>query len=247
MIWLYCVTEPGGDPGPELAAAGPEPASHLDHGAVRAWIARPEAPFDTDLESIRAHHAIVEAVWRRTDACLPARFGQTFPDEDALGERLDRRAEHLGRELSRLAGTAEMSVRIVSGGAEHDAEVGTAPAVVEASDAEVGAPGSGPGQAYLRARAEALKLGRRREARAEAVAEELRTWMDGSATVRDARLVVPRPGTGVASVAHLVARDEVPAYREALADFSRAHGGWRLVVGGPWPPWSFGTVGEEAP
>jgi hypothetical protein len=99
-----------------------------------AHIAAPPAP---DESNLRAHDAIVRALWNSAPSVLPMRFGSVFPDERAARSALDEHAKALRLGLVRVRGCAQMTLRLAEGPAPD--------------------PKGGPGTRYLLARAQRQK------------------------------------------------------------------------------------------
>jgi hypothetical protein len=164
---------------------------------------------------------MIADAWESRSAVLPVRFGQWFATLDELSAALAPGLERYARNLERLAGTGEFSVRILE------------PEPVPTGTAE--APSTGT--AYLRAAAA------RERARAEAarrgvqVARELREAL-GRLVLED-RVDEPPDPPGLAVATHLVRRSEEHEYELAVERFAAAHPTLRLPRTGPWPPWSF--------
>ncbi len=239
-LWLYAFTRPDARPEAGLAGIGGAPVDTVDEARIRAWCSETVAVAPGDrVRAVAAHHRVVESAWRAASACVPARFGQRLADAEALRAEVAARAGSLEPALDAVAGCVEMGVRIFSTGAapasgEEETERPDGP--------EDAASGAGPGRAYLLARARVARSARAREARAHALAKEV-----GEAVVpflRQSRVNVPPHGSGDVALAHLVSGGSLAAYRSAVHDWAHARSGVRVVVEGPWPPYSFAAVDE---
>jgi hypothetical protein len=62
------------------------------------------------VERIKAHDAVVSAALGTGSTPLPARFGQTFPNDDACVAALSAKKEAMSAGLARVAGMVEMTV-----------------------------------------------------------------------------------------------------------------------------------------
>jgi Gas vesicle synthesis protein GvpL/GvpF len=80
------------------------------HGIAAAFKPVDEPPPAT-AEEMLAHERVVEDLMRER-AVLPARFGTTLADEDALAELLARDGDTFRRLLGRVRGCVELSVRV---------------------------------------------------------------------------------------------------------------------------------------
>jgi hypothetical protein len=61
-----------------------------------------------------AHGLAVESLVGRCRSVLPARYGERFPDEEALRRAVEPRLAELERRLEELAGCVELGVRVAS-------------------------------------------------------------------------------------------------------------------------------------
>lgn len=190
------------------------------------------------------HEATVEAV-RRASPALPARFGTIFPTVEALAHALEARSAVLAADLARLGDAVELGLTVLEAGpARGDA----APAPDE-SDPATEIPerlrhAAGPGARYLAARA--ARYGGDTRARDEARRMEERMERALGPYAVESRYT-PRPAPRlVLRAAYLVAPSRVEAFRTAVEELRRSSsGGIRLLVAGPWPPYSFVTAAGE--
>jgi hypothetical protein len=197
-------------------------------GEVGAWAtawegARPELA----REELFAHHRLVEEL----GTCLPVRFGTWVTDEAALAGLLREREGELLGALRRVEGRRELAVTALWRG----------PAAPEPSSAGVGA---GPGRRFLEERRTTWRARARREARARELAARLTDALALPGEAVQHRLC---PSAAVAlSSAFLVPADRAAALRDRLVGVGEGFPEVRLLVHGPWPPYSFvGTVGGE--
>lgn len=180
-----------------------------------------------DEPSLRAHDAAVRRIAKSVDAVLPARFGCLPPDDRELCRLLELRAEQLERALELVAGAEQMTLRVF-------VERRREPRAKRSATAR-GAPRIGPGTKYLRERARDLEASRRalgplrravgRWVRAERIDDPL------PRASRDAPLI--------ASAHHLVAREKVGQYRDALVGAARRNPSLRAFGSGPSPAYAF--------
>jgi hypothetical protein len=184
----------------------------LPVGAAWAVVAAREAAPEPSEAALREHDARVRAIEAHVGAILPARFATLAADERDLIERLAPRADALAAALAEVAGRVQMTLRLFASGA-------SAPAAVE--DA------ARPGTSWLRTRARAAQIPELDRIRAV-----LGRWVK--------REHVERHDTPplVASVYHLVAREDAAAYAEA----ARAIAEWGVRASGPFPPYAFAEV-----
>jgi hypothetical protein len=173
------------------------------------------------------HHEIVSQIHARADACLPARFPTCLADEAALRREIERRAAALSAALERVRGRSELAVT----GVWLAGLAGGAPQAASHNDTE------GPGTHYLLARQRAIAGSDRRRARATEIAAETEA-LAGDLLVAAHRTVCPSPRLAFSS-ALLVPRDAAGGLSSRL---SRAREDVRILVNGPWPPYTFANV-----
>ncbi|MDF0372612.1 GvpL/GvpF family gas vesicle protein [[Kitasatospora] papulosa] len=188
-----------------------------------------------DLETLegmaRAHHETIAAA-ARTTTVLPLRFATVYEDEARVCAMLTERADEFRTALARLDGHVELGVKVY-------AEPGAV--APEAGGAE--ASGS-PGRAYLRRRQAQRHAHRDVHRAAGLVAARC-----GEAADRFARagvvhrlqqgVLAEAAGENVFNGAYLVSRDEAAGFVAALEALDRTEPGTRVVVSGPWVPYSF--------
>jgi hypothetical protein len=231
-VYLYCLLTPAADAPPaELrgVGGGGGRVRAMDAGGIQAWVE------DVDPRVVRAtadvarvHDAVIRVAMER-ETPLPARFGQLFPDDDALRESLSPRREMLLAALGRVAGMVEMNVRVL---------------LDDQTSAEAASePASAPsGRSYLlavKARHAALE---RTQERAEFLQERVAEAVRGVA--REERRSSYLASARSLGMSHLVPRDAVARYRAAVRALSERDPALRLLISGPWAPYSFSEPRE---
>lgn len=199
---------------------------------------------------VLAHHRVL-ACMAPLITLLPLKFGTVFADARALRETLEAHRAQLSRALDRVAGAAEWSVKLYadeSAMSEH-AEAHSAQAAHLRE--QLSLAGSGRGF-FLRKKlddvvARASLEGKHRLAREshERLSVHAREAVLGPAA--------PREGSGAGeqalalSAAYLVGEGEAEAFRAAVAALEGEHAslGCRCTLGGPWPPYSFASLGDD--
>jgi hypothetical protein len=121
--YLYCLTAPAA-PDPPAGTVG------LDGGVVRrlgdAWVSDVSSrSVKASVERIRAHDAVVSAALGTGSTPVPARFGQTFADDNECVAAISAKNETMSAGLARVAGMVEMTV-LVRSNATVDSSSGTA-------------------------------------------------------------------------------------------------------------------------
>ncbi len=243
-----------------IRGVGEGPVQTLALGPIVLWIERLDAPPSPSVESLRRHHEVVETACSH-GPCLPLRFGSWFTAESRLREAFEARKAVLAEGLRRVAGCREFAVRILSGGPSDSADArdgdpgwaerpadpppqapqhpgGRAPSG-EPAPATAGAagPAVGPGTRHLLGLAGREAGLRKRARRAEALSRELEIRLEGH--LRAVHWEPLEPPGGIAAIAHLVAEESIPEYREGVDGWIREREDLRVVRAGPWPPYSF--------
>jgi hypothetical protein len=207
---------------PEFRPGYGHVARVADGQGLTAWasVVHDEAePFTR--EDLLSEHALVSVLHEATDACLPGRFPTFLSDEDALRVLLVRQGPELQAALERVRGRAELAVT-----------------TIWATPAEPSAPdmsGSTPqGTRYLRARQRAFAGSDAQHARAKRLSEELES-QSRPELVEARHVVCPSPRIALSS-ALLVPRRTATDLKARLA---RVEPDVRILVNGPWPPYTF--------
>lgn len=208
MIYLYGVTEHGAT-SPEVAGLEDEPVSVLDAGLVAGLVSWHEGPgIDPEPEALWSHDRVLENVMQHGPV-LPARFGSTFADSDALVALLEREGPRLRGQLERVRGCVELAVRLSLPAADQ--------------------PVPQTGREYVQAR-----LTQRDESRAavemalEPLAEHAVLSQQNAASE-----------TTTLTASYLVRASEVDRFAEEVRELASRHTELSLSCTGPWPPYSF--------
>ena len=233
---LYCILPhafrgdvPQGLSGVDGARVRALPVDHLV-----AWVSDVERTRPVSYEVIRAHDAVVEAALATGATPMPARFGQTFSDDVACRTALSRRASSVETVLEGLQGCVEMTVIITPSTKRMLSDL--EPVVPQMFQA--GAPGAGRG--YL----EALRAREAASGAIEGATTELAARLEEAAADVLQRTARPRSEMRMPmlTLSHLIRRDDVDAYRAAIATVN-AGPEMRFLVIGPRAPYSFCALG----
>jgi len=238
-LYAYCV-------GDDLAAETVEGASGVAGSPLvlfrRGPLAVVASPFDgkavpATRENVLEHSRVNGLVLARTTP-LPFRFG-TLVDERRLQEHLERNEAALLAALGRVRGCVEMGAKVIWDAAAQSEGGG------ESEDEGPASPASprGAGTAFLLAKRRALEGAEALKGRAEELAALLAARLEGLA--RESSVEVNPAGSLVVRAAHLVARGREAEYRERLRALGREREDLRLMLSGPWPPYSFGPQRAE--
>jgi hypothetical protein len=225
-LLLHAITTPDPVPvGPNVAGLGGRRLVHVKAGNLVAWasecVDQPSADQLTRADLLE-HHEIISRLHARLDACLPARFATWLTDDADLL----RRAEPLTAALERVRDRSELAVTALW----------TSP--IDADEPPPEAPT--PGTRYLRGRQHAFAGSDRRRELARALADELERAA-GPELVEATRSVCPSPAVAF-SAALLVPRAGASDLKTRLL---HERPGVRILVNGPWPPYTFADVVME--
>jgi hypothetical protein len=183
----------------------------------------------------RGHDAVIRAA-SGSGPVLPLRFGTVVPDETAARRLLQEHGEAAREQLRRVADTREWGVKLVRS--------------LDSEPAPVG-PRSGDrsgvtGTEYLARRRRALEQHGEAEAAAEKAAEVLQETLRPHVTES-----LRRGGAAGSSLlldlAFLVRPDAEADFLAAAAELGERFtpDGFGVEVSGPWPPYSFVSLGGD--
>ena len=173
------------------------------------------------------HHEVVVGSVRQQGPALPVRFGTVFRDESSLASAIADRYDGLKADLDRLGDKVELSLTALWSGSEHGAS--SARTETPSRDRSAGAR-------YLYTRAEAFRRDEMTQERARMLARMLDQVLGAHAIERRVSLV---PTSRIAArIVYLLDQTKVEAFRTAF-DAIRGTRAMRLLLTGPWPPYSF--------
>ena len=167
-----------------------------------------------------AHHELVSRLHAEHQACLPARFPTLVTDAEALRELLTRREAELLANLERVRDRAELAIT----------------ALWTALPAAVPIAPTTPGKRYLLQRQREFHSADAQRAMAGLIADDIEKMLKNE-VVEAQRKLCPRPDTAL-SLAVLVPRTTAQQLLERIPDADERRG-VRILVNGPWPPYSF--------
>ncbi len=221
------ITRPAGLHGHPLVSAQQE-------GLV-AWATKfPDKPEQLTRADLLAHHELVSRLDERLDSTLPARLPTWVSDLDALARLLVARRDALSASLERVRGRTELAVTALWMAAEEETP---APAFRFAPRGSSEASTSGPGTRYLLQRRQVFAGSDRRRVLAQQLADDLER-LAAPDLAEMQRQVCPSQDVAL-SAALLVPR---PKASEVKARIRRVAQDVRILVNGPWPPYSFADV-----
>lgn len=181
------------------------------------------------MEAVMHHEAVVEAV-RQQGPALPVRFGTLLRDAASVASALAERYDALVDDLQRLGDKVELSLTAIWS---------TEPLGSEPAPA-LDAPANGhqsAGAHYLKARAAELRRHEGLEERARTIAERLDHTLSGHSLERRVSLL-PKSRIAIRT-AYLLEPSGVGAFRAAVETVRRTLTEMRVLLTGPWPPYTF--------
>lgn len=218
------------------------PSDHLGQGGAAG-----ESGKDADVaapaatgENLLRHETVVEAICAIA-AALPVRFGVTLPDGGAVERALARQQDVLRADLLRIGGKVEVSVMALWNPSaakdepqgEPDDEPQDERAAMKGQSAD-----QRPGLTYLRARQAEYQRSAAARARAERLGQALDTELRPR-PLQTQRAVCPSQRLALRDL-YLLDRAQVDAFEQTFEDAQRRHAAEaRLLLSGPWPPYSF--------
>jgi hypothetical protein len=223
-LYLYALIRAGGEAPLDALGDGlaGEPLRRLEAGPIAAILGETVAPAVTP-EALAAHDAVVRRLAGSLPALLPARFGQTVPDEAALRSWLEAHEREVLDALALVDGCVQMTLRVFAG-----------PDAPRIETPEPSVPEDlGPGARFLHARREAAARARSLPEIAP-LRDALRPYLRSERVERAAS-----PGRLLATAYDLVARAEAEAYTRTVAAAAPHCAGWKVTATGPWPPYAF--------
>jgi hypothetical protein len=202
--------------------------TRLDVAGLTAWSSTLNlAPSSFSRDDVLDNHRVVSGIFASVDACLPARF-PTVLDASQLDTRIRERRDQLARQLDRVRGACELAITAVWASPDEPLPI---PKDVT------------PGRRYLLARQRALSTTEQRRARANALADDLERQL--ADTARDTRREVCPSPTVLLSYAVLLSRSDVECVGQRIASRTRRAADVRILVNGPWPPYTFASLRSE--
>jgi hypothetical protein len=216
MLYLYAFVPPLATV-PDETGVDDRPVELVPVGDVAAVVGEVDGALDAEQEHVLAHARVVDALAAVNDAVLPVRFGRGFRDLAELEASIAPLAPALEERLAGVSGCVEIGVHVVG-----------APEL---------AVRAGSGREYMQRRL-------RQVSHAEAVAEEIHAPLAEFA--REASRSRGVAATALLRASYLVPRAEVESFRARVEDARRRHPDLTFACTGPWPPYSFAALEDEA-
>lgn len=181
------------------------------------------------MDAVLRHEAIVEAV-RRKGPALPVRFGTVFRDATAVVRALAQRYEPLAADLDRLGDKVELTITALWASDQCNSEIPTR------NDQSAGFR-------YMQTRLAEVRRADQLKPRAQAIAEEL-DRVFGALALEQRSSLLPTRRTAVRTT-YLLAPTQVCAFRAAFETVRETRKEVRVVLTGPWPPYTFVTTANQ--
>ena len=247
MPWLlYCLFAGQAPPPPQTPpGVGGAEVGVLEHnglGAALSWVGRRDST--PALADLKAYGKVVEA-FHNQRTVIPLRYGCLCPDQKQVASLLEAGRDPCEPLLTELHGCVEMGIRaLLPAGTLEERTASRPEAPPSRAQCAARAQASPrPGTAYLSTRL----AGREAESGEDRLAGDwpakcraalaglfVRSLCEGPAASRGTEQV----GGLLLSMYFLVPRPRVPAFQRAFAEFSLQQDA-KLMLSGPWPPYSF--------
>jgi hypothetical protein len=189
------------------------------------------------VDGVRAHDAVVEAALETGTTPVPARFGQRFENDDACRAALSSRAASVESLLSTIQGFVEMTLIITPSTRRMIRDLQPVlPDMIEPS-----VPGAG--RQYL----ESLQARESATGAVRQAMDELANKLTTAAERFVKRSMVHEELTRLPfrTISHLIRRDAVDAYRQAVGNVP-ADQEFRFLLIGPRAPYSFCALSTDS-
>jgi hypothetical protein len=190
---------------------------------VTTWTSEWSGLREFTREDVLDHHRVVGEVFAQVEACLPARF-PTVVDAARLESLVAEKHANFESQLDKVRGRCELAITATWTTPEEPASV----------SAEIS-----PGRRYLLERQRSLSVSERRRARASELADRIEREVDVACDSH--RQLCPSP-TVALSLALLVPKSTAEAIKARLP---RTGPDVRILVNGPWPPYTFASVRSD--
>lgn len=262
--WVYAVTAGAGTVPAGLAGVGGTPLRSVSNEGLVAVVSAVdlaeygEEPLRRNLEDLawleataRAHHNVIDAV-AQDGPTVPMQLATLYRSDERVAAMLGDKHEDFQAVLDRIRARVEWGVKIyLSAGEGESAPAGGEgePAGARA-DGNEGGGASRPGAAYLRRRRSELSAREQAHTAAASSAEEVHAEL--TALSVEARVHKPQHAqlTGrsepmIFNGTYLVGEERIGEFTSAVDELAARHGGVRVELTGPWPPYSFTFPAEE--
>jgi hypothetical protein len=245
---VYCVLPEGGpDAGPLPAGVEGCPVGLVAAGGLAAASsAAPAAGVAPTIAHVAAYSRVIEAL-HKVCTVLPFRYGHWLDGEAPIVELLRAHESEFRASLALVEGCLEMGLRILvvcGDGGVRPGPHADSPSVNHGATNNMGTPASG--KAYLADRKVYYAWTQSADETATAADGRARRAFDGLyvKSCEDRRAV--SEGRTLVSLSLLVRREHVERFRDAFRGFPERDR-QRVLLSGPWPPYSFAGGGCMEP
>jgi hypothetical protein len=224
-LLLHAITAADAVDAPPAGMRG-QPLVRIEVEGIAAWASQfPDAPGQLTRADLMGHHELVTTLHERLNGAIPARLPTWLADGESLQRLLSDGRSDLAATLDRIHGKSEIALTAVWTAADED--------LPEPEPGPEPEPAT-PGRRYLLGRQRALAGSDRKRRRSRELADQLE-HLAGSELVEVRRQVCPST-TIALSAALLVPRASASRVKARLR---RIEPDVRILVNGPWPPYSF--------
>lgn len=244
-IYLYAITDKAHDTLPEMTGLDDHPLRNVTCRELAAVISSCASgtPRPTP-DNVWRHEHVVEALMTQR-AVLPMRFGSILPDERHLLAALDRHYAQLVSHLNHIAGRVELGLRVLCQETPSTEDTGR-----PGSTVDEGVPSTQRGTAYLLRRMEEERRSRSLQDTGLALTRAIRRSLEPLAVdwLQEKCPTLSAAGL-LLSAAILVDAEDANALCATAHALADAQPEMRLLITGPWPPYSFAQLdllGEES-
>jgi hypothetical protein len=211
----------------DIAGPGGMPVAFVGAAGCLAAVSDWDPSWISNTQALLGYGHVIESLWKRTTV-IPMRFGNVFEGDNGVKELLEKRCARIEELAGELLGTAEMGLKLIG-----PADGGTPVAAGVIPAANIPPAGAATGKSYLASRKELFRI-------QELGSLEQKLQMDTMEKLfaglfiklhRECR-------ADCASMDFLVEKEMVGAFIGRYRGIGDA-GTLRLLVSGPWPPYSF--------
>ncbi len=222
-LYAYCVLPATQRPDASLTGLAGRPVAVVPVEDLAVWVSAIERP-QPSLETVQAHNRVIEAAITEEVTPVPLRFGQWVEDEPALRAALAGSADRHRAWLHQFAGCLEFGLRLIEPTSETRAQ--------DVQPVQVAS-----GFEYMQALRARSRMAEQERQHAEQVHARVRESL--AELVRAERVQDEPTAHAVITLAHLVARPQFDEYRARARQLREQLPALRLLLSGPWPPYSF--------
>lgn len=237
-IYVYAVTKAEAALSLELPGIDDRPLERVECGDLAVITSLARDPAIAPSKEKALHHHEVVAALSAIGTTLPVRFGTTFPDRQALVSAVEGLYPQLLDSVQRLAGTVEFGVTSFWETASVDDQR------CGSSEPNWSGPAAS-GSDYMHRRLREYRRHERLRQRAQSVAADLSSQF-GDLILDSDEQILPSPDVPVRA-SYLIAAERATELRAAFDEARTEVSDVRIVLSGPWPPYSFTATGLQSP